>query len=187
MNSYPKLITLLFSFVLAYILFATGVLHTVVASLNGHGLVSVFLGGLLFSFGFTSAFGIAIFIEVSPYISPWIAAPIGGVGAFLSDLMIFQFVRFSLFHDEVRRLRESRVIQFFRRCFHHESISDAMRGILLWSFAGIVIASPLPDEFGVTLVSSVSTMRPRQFAVLCFLLNTAGILCILLGARGFMG
>ena len=58
-----------------------------------------------------------------------------------------------------------------------------MRGILLWSFAGIVIASPLPDEFGVTLVSSVSTMRPRQFAVLCFLLNTAGIFVIFLIAQ----
>ena len=185
MKSYPKLIALLISFVLAYILFTMGIFHELVATLNNHGLASAFLGGLLFSFGFTSAFGVAILVEVASDVSPWIAALIGGIGALLSDLMIFELVRFSIFHEELHRLRQSRCIRWLHRCLHHQSISDSVRRTLLWSFAGIVIASPLPDEFGVTLVSSVSTMRPAQFSALCFLLNTGGILMILLVAQTF--
>ncbi len=183
MKSYPKLITLLLSFVFAYILFAMGIFHTLVTTLNGYGLVSAFLGGLLFSFGFTSAFGVGILIEVALDVSPWTAAFVGGIGALLSDLLIFELVRFSIFHQELHRLQESRFMRWIHRCLHHPSVSETVRKTLLWSFAGIVIASPLPDEFGVTLVSSVSTIRPRQFASLCFLLNTVGILLILLIAR----
>jgi uncharacterized membrane protein YdjX (TVP38/TMEM64 family) len=54
-----------------------------------------------------------------------------------------------------------------------------MREYILWSFAGLLIASPLPDEIGVTLVSGLTEIRLRTFAALCFVLNTIGILIIL--------
>ncbi len=180
MHKYPKLLLLVCSFVLAYFLYHVGALDWLGQHLNGHGYVSVFLGGLLFSFGFTTAFGIAIFIEMAPHVNPVYAALIGGLGALLSDLCIFNLLRFATFHDEVHRLKSMRLFLWLRSMLHHESVSERMRKYLLWSFAGLVIASPLPDEFGVTLLSSVTELKERQFAVICFAFNMLGIFIILL-------
>jgi hypothetical protein len=183
MKFYPKLTLLFASFVLAYVLFHVGAFDWMGRAFNGHGYVSVFLGGILFSFGFTAAFGVAIFTEMAPLVHPLLAALVGGFGAFLSDLLIFQLIRFSFFHDELHRLKSTRLFLRLSEQFRIRSDSTRLRRLLLWSFAGLIIASPLPDEFGVTLVSGISAMKPRDFALLCFFLNSVGIFCVLLLAR----
>ena len=50
------------------------------------------------------------------------------------------------------------------------------RGLL----AAVVIASPLPDEIGVALLSTTTRLSQRAFVILCFAVNTLGILAILL-------
>lgn len=185
MHKYPHLCLLLLSFVLAYILYHVGAfdgLH----QLRGYGYLSVFIGGMLFSFGFTTPFGIALFVEMAPHTSPLLAAPVAGLGALLSDFFIFDLIRFSIFHDEITRLRSSRFVAWLYSLVHHESISEQLRRLLLWSFAGMIIASPLPDELGVSLVSGISKIQPRQFAAVCFCCNTVGVLLILLGARALV-
>lgn len=182
MNKYPRLCLLLLSFVFAYSLYHGGALDWL-DRLHGYGYLSIFIGGLLFSFGFTTPFAIAIFVELSPYINPFIAAPVAGLGAVVSDFLIFDLIRFSLFHEEILRLRSSRLVLWLHSLIHHDSLSERMRNVLLWSFAGMIIASPLPDELGVSLVSGISKVRPREFAVLCFGFNTVGALLILLGSR----
>lgn len=179
---YPKLVLLLCSFVVAYVLHSFGVFDRIEYVLNGHGYWSMLLAGILFSFGFTSAFGVAILVDLSLHVNPFLGAIAAGFGAMLTDIGIFSFVRFAVFHDEIHRLRHSRFIRFFHTLLHRSRVPSNVRSILLWSFAGLIIASPLPDEFGVALVSSVSNVRSRQFALLCFVLNTIGILVILLGA-----
>lgn len=184
MLKYPKLFLLVACFLSAYVLFEHGFFHTLAESLNKHGYNSAFLGGLLFSFGFTTPFGIAIFVEIASHVDPLIAAVIAGCGALLSDYVIFSLMRFSVFHDELHLLKSSRIISFFTSLFHHERLSERFRRTLLWSCAGLIIASPLPDELGVMLVSSIESVRTREFSLLCFLLNTIGIFLILLAARG---
>jgi hypothetical protein len=180
---YPKLAALACSFLLAYVLYHFGYFDLLEHTLNGHGYVSAFIGGLLFSFGFTSPFGVAMLVEIAPNIYPIPAAVIAGFGAFLIDLFIFELLRFSVFHDEIHRLRESRVYLWFHRVIHHESIPERIRLYILWSFAGIIIASPLPDEIGVSIVSGITNIETRTFSVLCFIFNTLGVLFILLLAR----
>lgn len=182
MHKYPRLCLLLLSFVVAYSLYHTGSLDWL-DQLNGYGYISVFIAGLLFSFGFTTPFAIAILIELSPFVHPLVACLIAGTGALLSDFFIFDLIRFSVFHDEIIRLRSSYLMRKLHSLLHHERITERMQRMLLWSFAGIIIASPLPDELGVTLVSGISQMRPRQFAAVCFSFNAIGILLILLGSR----
>lgn len=183
MIKYPKLLLLLACFTAAYLLFEHGFFSNLAEILNGHGYLSALLGGILFSFGFTAPFGVGIFIEIAPYVHPLIAAPIAGFGALLSDYCIFSLIRFSVFHDEIHLLKSSRIISWIIGLFHHERLSERFRRTLLWSFAGLVIASPLPDEFGVMMVSGISSVRLREFSILCFLLNSAGIFLILLAAQ----
>lgn len=182
MNKYPRLCLLALCFLAAYVLYHVGMFDWLGHRLNGHGYASVFLGGLLFSFGFTSPFGIAIFVEMAPEVNPFLAAPLAGLGAVISDLLIFDILRFSAFNREIRRLRSSHLLLWIHEKLHHEGISERIRRWMLWSFAGIIIASPLPDEFGVSIVSGISKIPPRQFALICFTFNTVGVFLMLVMA-----
>lgn len=184
---YPKLTLLLGTFVLAYILHHLGFFDRFSHYLNGHGYFSMLLGGALFSFGFTAAFGIALIIDVAVNVDPMIGALVAGIGATFVDTVLFSLVRFTVFHEEIHALRTSRVFVMIHRFLHRESVSERVRRMILWSVAGLVIASPLPDEFGVTLISSVSSMQKRDFVGFCFILNTLGILAIILGTRIALG
>lgn len=179
---YPKLLLLLCSFVLTYVLYLAGLFDLLPRYLGGYGYLSMFLGGLLFSFGFTTSFAIAIFIEMAALVNPFAGAAIAGIGAMLADLLIFRFIRFS-FLDEIHRLKTTTVIRWLRDVLHHDSIPEQIRRYIAWSVAGIIIASPLPDELGVSLLSGVSEIKDKPFAVFCFGLDAIGILIVLLATE----
>lgn len=181
--NYPRLTLLLGTFIVAYVLHAIDAFEHMAQLLNGYGYVSMLLAGLLFSFGFTAAFGVAIMIDLAAHIDPFLGAIIGGMGAMLTDIGIFSLVRFAIFHEELHRLRATRLMRFIQTTLSHPSISERMRKAFLWSFAGMIIASPLPDEFGVMLIGSATKVQSKKFAYLCFILNTIGIFLIIQGAR----
>lgn len=186
MHKYPKLLSLLASCILAYVLYHAGFFDVIGHAFNGHGYVSMFLGGLLFSFGFTSPFALGIFVEMAPEVHPLLAAPIAGAGAFLMDFLIFEVIHFSFFHDELHRLSATRLLSWLASLLHHDRLPNGLKKYIFWSFAGLVIASPLPDEIGVTLISSITRIDPREFSILCFFLNTLGVLLILVLSRGLV-
>lgn len=181
---YPKLLGLTLSTLLAYALHQQGVFAWVLEGtmLERHGVLSYFLAGFLFSFGFTSSFAVAMLVALPADLHVLPASLTAGVGALLADYCIFSFIRFSL-RDELHRLKSTRIFRCIYAWIHHPSISEKIRLYLLWSIAGIVIASPLPDEIGVSLISGVTQIDSRKFVLLCLALNTVGVLLILLMAR----
>ena len=50
---------------------------------------------------------------------------------------------------------------------------------LLYIFAGIIIASPLPDEVGVAMLAGLTTIKPVNLAVVSFLLHSIAIFLVL--------
>ncbi len=177
---YPRLLLLSCSFASAYVLYHLGYFDMFREPLSDHRYASAFLGGLLFSFGFTAPFGLAIFAEIGPSINPVLGALLGGFGALLTDMCIFELARFSIFVDELHRLRESTLLRRLHALLHHKNVSERFRHYLLWSVAGLAIASPFPDEIGVTLLSGVADIDGRKFGVFCWALNTLGVLAVLL-------
>ncbi len=180
---YPRLTCLIGTFIAAYLLYETGLLDRLSQILNGHGYWSVLLAGFAYSFGFTAAFGTALLIEAAPSVDPAIGALIGGLGAAITDFGLFSLVRSPIFGDELGRLKTAPIIRSMRTTLRRIVPSQRMRQILLWLSAGIIIASPLPDEFGVPLLSATSSLKPKIFSFLCLLLNALGILVILSGAK----
>lgn len=180
---YPRLFLLAVSIILAYALFQLDFFEALAFRLNHHGYLSLLIGGMFFSFGFTAAFAVALFIELSNSVNPLIGAPLAGLGAFMSDYIIFRFVRLS-FHDEFELLKLSWLFQKVKRLFDHH-LSEAVKKYTLWTFAGLLIASPLPDEFGVTVLSGLTDINQKVFAVISFMLNTTGIFVILMLPRLF--
>ena len=52
-------------------------------------------------------------------------------------------------------------------------------GFMVPLAGAIIVASPLPDELGLIMLG-VSKLKYREIAVLTYILNTAGILLIVL-------
>lgn len=178
---YPKLFLLILCILISYTLFQANVFKEIAFGLNHHGYLASFIGGLLFSFGFTAPLAVGLFVELSSIINPFFGAVIAGCGSLISDYAIYKFIKLS-FQNEFEMLKLHWIFQKIK--FHFENyLSEKLREYILWIFAGVLIASPLPDEFGVTLLSGMTEINQKTFVALAFLLNTIGILIILSFSR----
>jgi len=172
-NKYPKFLLLFITFLIAYLLFngrTNPKFHLFVVSLR---FLGTFLTGILFVYGFTAAPATAIFLILAQSQNIYLASFIGGFGALIGDLFIFSFIRHS-FKDEVKKLSREKIIVYAK----HKTPSFLKR-YLLPVVAGFIIASPLPDEIGVTMIAASKSISAKLFSVMCYVLNTAGIFVIL--------
>lgn len=174
---YPKLLILSVCILGSYLLFQMDFFQNFAQLLNGHGYASIFLAGFLFAYGFTAPLAVGFFISLAPNVNIFLAAALAGVGALISDFFIFRFIKTS-FQDEFDRLKLTRFFQRLRSVLNHR-LSRKLKQYALWVFAGFLIASPLPDEFGVSLVSGFTSLDAKTFVLISYLLNTSGILAIL--------
>ena len=173
---YPKLALMAVCIILAYILFSHPAGEAFLSQVGLEGYLGVFVAGMLFSFGFTTPFAIGAFIVMSPD-NILLAAAIGGLGAMVSDLIIFKIVKVS-FLDEFKKLMRGKAAQTVYR--YSPTLDRRIKNYLMYAFAGIIIASPLPDEIGVSMLAGLSHIRVVPLAIISFLGNSIGILVMLL-------
>ncbi|MGV8142771.1 MAG: hypothetical protein ACP5NS_04005 [Candidatus Pacearchaeota archaeon] len=173
---YPKLTAYLVFILLAYYFFTSDISSSYVSLFISHGYWSIFLAGLLFSYGFTTPFAIGIFVFAEPS-NIFLASVIAGVGAFLADLVIFTFIRFNMM-DEFQRLQKTKPLRSFDS-FFHKYVNVRLQKVILYVVAGFIIASPLPDEIGVLLLAGLSKTHPVVFGIISFTFNTLGIFVML--------
>lgn len=174
--NYPKLAILVLMIILAYKIFSNPAVQAWASQLGGLGYLGMFIAGIMFSFGFTSPFAAGFFITLNPE-NIWLAGVIGGAGALVGDMTIFSIIRFT-FMDEFRRLEKTMVIKEARDLIE-KTLGHKIRVYLLYALAGIFIASPLPDEAGVTMLAGLTHIKARVLATISFALNTVGILVLL--------
>lgn len=173
---YPKLLALLTTMLLSYLLFKFNFFSETVLVLNSRGYVSVFIAGLLFSYGFTAPFALGLFATVANDVNILFASFLGALGAVASDILIFQFIRTS-FIDEIEKLKMTALFQRIHIAFHNH-VSDKVKRYVLLTCAGFLIASPFPDEFGVSLISGFTKISGMSFAIIAFGCDFLGILII---------
>ncbi len=174
---YPKLVILLITFVIAYMLIVNREMTLLKDILSRLGYFGTFLSGVFFAYGFTAAPATAILLILAKEQNIVIAGLLGGLGALFGDLLIFKFIRAG-FSDEIDRISNERLFVVI-----HNAIPLWMRCFVLPVIAGFIIASPLPDEIGVALLASVKKISVRLFCLLSFVLNTAGIFVVLIIGR----
>ena len=173
---YPKIIALIITIILAYIIFSNPKVGEFVSHLGALSYLGTFLAGMLFSFGFTAPFSAGFFITLNPA-NIWLAGIVGGFGAMCSDLLIFKLIRFS-FKDEIKNLKKEKISREVENLVN-KTLSNKIRIYIMYAIAGITIASPLPDEAGVIMLAGLTKIKPKILALISFLLNTAGILVLL--------
>jgi hypothetical protein len=175
---YPKLSLFIVTVLLVYFLFSGvlyGPLHNVLVYL---GYFGTFLAGVLYPYSFTSVAATAILLIIAKTQNLLYAGLVASFGALLSDLAIFFFVKRG-FGDEVQILAKEPAIQRLGK-----RIRPSIRVPLVVALASVLIASPLPTEIGIMLMTSVKKISTRKFAVIVYVLHVSAIYVILLIGKG---
>ncbi len=170
---YPKFLLLITTFLIAYLLFYEKTYSPFHDFLISLGYIGTFLAGIFFVYGFTAAPATAILLILAKEQNIFLAGFIGGFGALVGDLIIFNFVRYSL-DDEIKKLSKEKIVLYIS----HKT-PNIFKKYLVPVIAGFIIASPLPDEIGVSLLAASRTISIKIFSVISYILNTAGIFVIL--------
>lgn len=135
--------------------------------LEQDGYLGVFLAGILYAISVTAASATVIFANMHDTVSPFLAALVGGLGAFLYDLLIFLFTR---------RTARQRIEAYLAEKLPMRRRTPRWLTVLI---GAIILASPLPDELAAGFLGVTRISIPRFF-LLSFALNAIGIGVLLL-------
>lgn len=171
------------SVVFAVVLIKTPMLETILhQNLGSHELGS-FISGIFFTSVFTTAPATVALAEIAKSNSILLTALFGALGALLGDLFIFRFVRDNVAQDFEFLFKEIKKERRWLKLHHRWGELHAFKW-LVPLLGAICIASPLPDEIGLTILG-LSKMKTWVMALLTFVLNFFGILLIGLVAKAW--
>lgn len=169
---YKNLTLVFLGILLAFTLSRIETFHTFLLHLGNLGYLGAFLAGILFVSAFTVATGAVILFILAETLSPLEIGIVAGLGAVFGDFTIFRFVKDNLadeFEDIYNNV-DSR--HHLIKLLHSKYFSWTLPII-----GALIIASPLPDEFGVTLLG-ISKMKTYKFLLASFILNAIGIFLV---------
>ena len=168
---YPKLLLLIIISIVSYYIFSNHSFNELLIKAD-LGYIGFFIAVLLFSFGFSTPLAMGYFLTI-PANNIFLAILIGGLGATLSDLFIFKLIRYS-FMEEFRRLKKTKIMKKISLLLDSRLLHK-IKIYLLYIFAGIIIASPLPDELAVPMLAGLSKIKSIYFVIISFIIKTLGI------------
>lgn len=169
---YKNLTFFFLSLIFAIILSKVEIFHEFLLHLGNFGYLGAFIAGALFVSTFTVATGAVILLVLAEKFSAVEIGLIAGLGAVLGDLTIFKFIKDNL-TDELKDIyNHVDRDHHFMNILHSRYFSWTLPVI-----GGIIIASPFPDEIGVSLMG-ISKMKTYKFIIISFLLNAIGIFLV---------
>lgn len=173
---YKNLTLFASSLVIAFALSQNETFHSYLLHLGSLGYMGAFISGILFVSTFTVALATLILLVLAEGLSPIEIGIFAGIGAVVGDLLIFRFVKNNL-TQEIGSL-----YNFFDHTHHLKKVLHSRYfGWTLPVVGALLIASPLPDEIGVSLMG-LSKMKIPQFLLLSFVLNSIGIFLVVLAS-----
>ena len=165
------------SIFIAVILVKTKVLTEILISAQELKLLGSFIAGMFFTSVFTTAPAIVTLGEIARANSIVLTALFGAMGAVVGDIIIFRFIR-------------DRFSEHLLELVKHQGAGKRVKVLLKLKYfrwltflmGGLIIASPFPDELGISLLGFLK-MRTWRFIPLSFAFNFIGILLIGLVAK----
>ena len=170
-NLKEDLINVGVSILIAWFLISSGTLSRFLLETDTGMIFESFVIGIFFTSAFTLAPAAVFLGELSQHVSPWVVALFGALGAMCGDIVLFLFIRDRLAGD-IKALFPKRAVRHFLNSFH--------LGFWKWFapvLGALIIASPLPDEFGLSLLG-LSRTRLAVLMPVAFVMNFLGILLV---------
>lgn len=176
---YKNLTYLGISIVIAILLFKNQTFHSFLLHLGNYGFIGALIGGIFFVSTFTVSIGTVILFNLAEYLNPIEITIFAGIGAVVGDLTIFQFVRIKGLIEEIKHFFGYFGSDKLKHLIHTKYFSWTLPVV-----GAVIIASPLPDELGVSLMG-ISHMKTWKFILISFLLNSIGIFLVISSALLF--
>lgn len=173
---YRNLCFVILSIVIVYISFRIPSVQNLFTHVGDWGYIGAVLAGIFYVITFTTVPALAILYEFSHTLNLLELSILAGFGSVIGDFLIFSFLRKKHILD-IEKLGER---------FHASPLYHLLHSrYFLWLtpvLGAIIIASPLPDELGISLLSA-SKLKKWQFILLTFVLDSVGIWLIISGTR----
>lgn len=130
--------------------------------------VGSFIAGMLYVSTATAALGILLLANLAKTLSPLEIALWAGLGGAVADLGIFRFFKDGLL-KEITPIYNKLGGRHITKLMYHRSFRWGLPII-----GAIIIASPLPDEIGISLMG-IRKIKNYQFFLLSFALDVIGL------------
>lgn len=141
-------------------------------------LALLVLSGVFYTSFLTAPLSVALFIILGSTTNIYLVTIMGGLGAVLGDLLILKFFR--NFFKAFSFVKHAKAFKKMKQITKKYSLN--LSAIF---FGMILVASPFPDELGLIMLGA-SSLSYFKLALLTFVLNSLGILTILLTAKFFL-
>lgn len=160
------------SLIVAFALSRYEAFHIFLLNLGNFGYIGAFIAGMLFVSTFTVTTGAVILLVLAERLSPIEIGIVAGLGAVVGDFTIFRFIKDNLVLELQSIYNHLNGDHHFEKVLHSKYFSWTLPVI-----GAIIIASPFPDEIGVSLMG-ISKMNTAKFLLLSFVLNAVGIFLV---------
>lgn len=173
---YKNLTFLFISIIFAFFLGRYEPFHEFLLNLGGYGYIGAFIAGMLFVSTFGFATGAVTLLVLAENLNIFELGIIAGAGGVFGDFLLFRFVKDRLI-DEVAPIYEKIEGNHLHKILHTKHFR--------WMFpviGAVIMASPLPDELGVSLMG-ISKIKTWKFLVLAFILDFTSVILILLASN----
>ena len=135
------------SIVIAVLFIKTGIIVHMIPNSTSSPIIGSLIAGFFFTSVFTTAPAIVALGEIASHSSLWITALFGTIGAILGDLVIFHFIK-------------DRFASHINAALKHNKFKHKHEEFFQWKYmywftflvGGLIIASPLPDEVGISML-----------------------------------
>jgi len=148
--------------------YLTGTLQKFFNSLGNYGYLGSFVSGFLYSYGVTTPFAIAAFFVLAKNLNIWLLTILGSFGGLIGEYFIYDFAK--------KEAGKSVKIYKNKKIKIPEIKSRLLRR-LSPLIAGVVIATPLPDEL-LAFLFGIEKYRLRDFLILTFVFKLLGTFLI---------
>lgn len=169
---YKNLTIVFIGVILAIVLSRNEMFHSFLMHLGSFGYVGAFIAGILFVSTFTVATSALVLLTLAETLSPIEIGLIAGLGAVVGDMLIFNLIKDNLANEIEEIYDQMDSGHHLKKLFHSKYFN--------WSlpiFGAIIIASPLPDEMGISLIN-LSKMSTLKFILISYILNSIGIFLV---------
>lgn len=132
------------------------------------GPIAPFIAGAFYSEALTSPAATVTLFYMGKIYNPILIALVGALGSAFSDFLLYRFLR----------KRASQSVEYLARHFRtrYKSTKKTIR-ILVLITASLILASPLPDELGIAMLSAINISVKKMFLI-SYMMSFLGILTI---------
>lgn len=132
------------------------------------GYLGAFIAGMLFTSTFTVATGAVILFALAKTLSPIFLILLASIGAVLGDFLIFKFIEDDVV-EEIKPIYEQVTGSHLKKILHTRYFAWTLPVI-----GALIIASPMPDELGVSLLG-ISEIKPLKFLLISWVSHALGM------------